>query len=361
MMSKDMFNTSSRAFFTKLCAIMLPICFLGCWNKQHHEITAPETPVYLLSGRVLDLDSRQPMPGMVVKLTAETMLYDYDFTEATDTTDAEGKYSYAKITPGTYLITGYRQGYPVLEETLVMQHEDKQFELALPKYLIARRRFDSKDFPRFTGICWLAPEVMAGSSVWRRHWDDDPFSSIMRGNFADGFERLGAEINLRENPAFYGLAYLDRYWTTDGNFPYTTVFTIDPAKGTIEGRTLTSFSIRDLTSDKTHLWATAEPGKIIKFGVHPSIVEGIYDITAQQPYGIAWSGTNMWIYDQATNLLLDLGENFVVRTSFRPFGWDEKNTQAYLLTNLRYLAFDFYGDLWANDSLSVYEFELMGY
>ncbi len=349
-----------KALLILIFSASLPL-LLNCWKKQHHEVTAPETPVYLLSGKVLDLDSRQPMQGVVVRLTAQSMLYDYDFTEATDTTNAEGEYSYAKITPGTYLLTGYRQGYPVAEETLVMQHEDKQFELALPKYLVARRAFSLPDYPRFTGIWWTSPERMAGVAAWKRHSDDPLINSILLGDFSKGFERLGADIIVKDNPAFYGLAYLERYWTTDGKSPGTSVYSIDPSKGIIDGATQTAYTLRDLTATKTNLWATAEPGKIIKFGVHPSVVENVYEIVAQQPYGIAWNGSNMWIYDQASNLLLDLSENFVVRTSFRPFGWDEKNTRAFLLTDLRYLAFDFSGALWASDNASVYEFKLTDY
>ena len=339
-------------------ALLTLTLFLNCWQKQHHEVTAPETPVYLLSGKVLDLDTRQPMQSVVVKLTAQTLLYDYDFTEATDTTDAEGMYAYLKITPGTYLLTGYLQGYPVVEETLVIQHEDKQFELALPKFLVARRAFSPPDHPRFTGVCWMSPEIMAGTAAWKRHSDDPVINSILVGDFSNGFDRLGADVIVRDNPTFYGLAYLERYWTTDGKSPGTSVYSIDPSKGIIDGTTQTAYTLRDLTATKTNLWATAEPGKIVKFGVHPSIVENVYDVVAQQPYGIAWNGSNIWIYDQASNLLLDLSENFVVRASFRPFGWDEKKSQAYLLSDLRYLAFDLWGNLWASDSSAVYEFKL---
>jgi hypothetical protein len=331
---------------------------MSCWNKQHHDVTAPETPVYALTGFVTDRDNRQPMKSVIVQLTAQTLLYDYDFTEATDTTDANGNYAFQKITPGTYQITAYRQSYPVVQETLVMEHKEKQFEMALPKYLVARRRFAPPGFPSFTGIYWLSPEILAGTAAWKRHSDDPLLNSILKGNFDDGFDRLGSDTQVRENPAFFALTYLERYWTTNGQSPNTTVYSIDPSKGTVEGGTLTAYALRDLTSDKTNLWASADPGKIIKFGVHPSIVEKVYDVEAQQPYGIAWSGTNMWIYDYTENLILMLDEALQVTTSYRPFGWDEENIRFYQLSDLRYLAFDPSGALWASDSISVYEFKL---
>lgn len=340
--------------FEKTFLVILALFTLNCWKKQHHEISAPETPVYTLSGFFVDKDTGDTMKDVIVKLVAVQLLYDYDFTEASDTSKADGSFLFEKITPGMYSIQAFRDMFPVIDQNLVMQHEDKYVEIALPKYILARQTFAPPDYPWFSGICWKTPSEMAGSG-----YAGDKYSArraILVGNYENGFREVGQARYTKNNPrfSFYALAYLGTFWTTDGN---SAILSINSSKGNVSGTVTTSFTIRDLTSDQNNLWATTSLGKIVKFGNHPSIVEHVYDISAQQPYGIAWSGSNMWIYDLEQNLLQKLDANFHVIKSFRPFAWDDENKRYFMLDGIKYLAFDFSGHLWANDAESVYKFD----
>jgi hypothetical protein len=291
-----------------------------------------------------------------VSITAVNLVYNSDFVSATDTTDNAGNYSFDGISPGTYSLVAYRQSFPVVEEKLVVEHADKNFDLALPKYLLARKSYSPPEYPHFTGIFWKDANILAGVSVWQEHSDDPRVHTIIQGNFADGFHRLGSNRYTLSNPAFYALAYSGRYWTTDGSSPYTTIYSIDNARGNVEGATRTKFTIRDLTSDRHNIWASTDLRKIVKFGNHPSIVEEMIEVPAEQPYGIAWSGTNMWLYDVGPGLLLDLNEDYTIRNSYRLFGWDEIRQCIFKIDEVNYLAFDASGKLWANDDACVYEF-----
>jgi len=343
-------------FRKKLLLVLLLLTIFDCWKKQDHEIAAPKIPVYTITGKALDMDSADPLVNVIVSITAVDLMYDTDFVSAVDTTDNMGHFSFEGISPGTYFLIAYRQSFPVVEENIVVEHADKNLDLALPKYLLARRCFSPPYYPHFTGIFWKSADVLAGVTIWQEHGDDPRVSTIIQGNFTDGFHRLGANRYTLSNPLFYALAYSGRYWTTDGNSPYTTVYSIDNAKGNVEGATRTKFTIRDLTSDKQNIWASTDLRKIVKFGNHPSIVEEMVDVPAEQPYGIAWSGTNMWLYDFGSGLLLDLKENYAIRNSYRVFGWDEINKRLFPIYSIKYLAFDYAGNLWGCDDACVYEF-----
>lgn len=334
------------------------LLLMHCWQKQKHEITAPVVPTYTLTGQAKDLDTEEPLKDIIVSLETVNLIYDTEMISAKDTTDDQGQFGFEGISPGSYLLTGYRSSFPVVSEQMVMEHGDKVFNLALPKYLFASRSYSPPEFPHFKGICWKTANVLAGVTTIRRFSDDMPVNTIVQGTFRDGFKQFGSSRYTLSNPKFYALAYSGRYLTTDGNSPRTTIYSIDNAKGNIEGKTVTAFTIHDLTSDGQNIWASTDLRKIVKFGNHPSVIIEKVDVPAEQPYGIAWSGTNMWIFDFGSGLLLDLDEHYQVRTSYRAFGWDETNKAIYPISSLKYLAFDFAGNLWGNDDERVYEFRV---
>lgn len=337
--------------------LVVAMLWSNCWKKQKHEIAAPKTPVYTVAGIVYDKDSNEAMQNIVVSLIPVEMLYDYDFSGAEDTTDANGQYHFDKITPGTYQIICQRNSYAVVDEKLVVEHKDKEFEIYLPKALLARTSYGPKEFPSFHGIFWKDANVFAGTGVWKENADDKPQQAVMLGDFVGRFSKLGKNRYTLNNPSFYALAYLGRFWATNGDENHTIMYSIDPARGNVDGETVTTFGLRDLTSDGKNLWATTHLSKIIKFGEHPSIVTKIYDVEASQPYGIAWSDSGFWISDFSENLVLQLDENMHVKTSYRPFAWNQV-VGVFPLTNIKYMAFDFAGNLWANDGINVYKFTM---
>ncbi len=342
----------------KLLLLLIVIAFgMNCWKKQKHEINAPKIPVYTVTGTVYDIDSKESMQEIVVSLVPVQMLYDYDFSGAEDTTDMDGQYHFDNITPGTYQIICWRNSYAVVDENLVVEHKDKEFEIDLPKALLARTSYGPKEFPSFHGIFWKDADVFAGAGVWKEQVDSRAQQAIMLGDFVGRFSKMGKTTYTLSNPPFYALAYLGRFWTTNGDESHTIMYSIDPARGNVDGETNTTFGLRDLTSDGKSLWATTHLSKIIKFGEHPSIVAQVFDVGAPQPYGIAWSESGFWISDFTENLILQLDENMQVENSYRPFAWNQV-AGVYPLTDIKYLAFDFAGNLWANDGINVFKFTM---
>jgi hypothetical protein len=342
---------------TIIIALLMISLLTGCWKKQKHEITAPETPVYNVTGTIIDIDSNEIMPGVVVIIFPIDMIYDYDFVSATDTTNAQGEFEFKEITPGSYQIQCFRNSFAVLDENLVVDHGDKETEIALPTPIVARTTYGPPQYPGLQGIAWKNSDTFAGVGIFQEHSDDLAQNVVIAGNFQNGFSTVGSARYTRDNPSFYAVTYLGRYWTTDGSESKTKLWSIDNAKGNIDGETIVEFGLRDLTADKHNLWATTSLRKIVKFGEHPSKVEQIFEVDASQPYGIAWSKSGMWISDLQDNLLLHLDNDLSIKASYRAFGWTELQG-VFQLSNLRYLAFDAAGDLWANDGVNTYKFKL---
>ncbi len=62
----------------------------GCWKHQDNQVTAPETPVYTISGKTLSSDNGEPVEGAVVSWQGEVKYLDQDTTTiffVQDTTD----------------------------------------------------------------------------------------------------------------------------------------------------------------------------------------------------------------------------------------------------------------------------------
>ena len=340
-----------------LAVFIFAILLSNCWKKQQHEITAPETPVYTISGNISDMDSGDVLPDIIVSIVPIDMIYDSDFTGATDTTNAKGEFGFSEMTPGSYQFTCYRNSFPVMDENFVLDHADKEAQIAIPKALVARVSYGPSVFPAFQGIAWKNSDSFSGVGIFKDNFDDQPQNVVAVGNYMDGFAKVGSARYTRDNPGFYGLSYLGRFWTTDGSENKTKLWSIDPARGNIDGETTVDFGLRDLTSDKNNLWATTSLRKIVKFGVHPSKIDQVFEVEATQPYGIAWSKDGIWVSDFEQNLLLKLNQNMQVESSYRAFAWDE-NRGIYLLSNLSYLAFDFSNNLWANDGSMTFKFKM---
>jgi hypothetical protein len=155
------------------------------------------------------------------------------------------------------------------------------------------------------------------------------------------------------------LTFLGRFWCSGTGTMSNVLYSIDPARGIIEGQTTTIFNIRDLSSNGFNLFATNELGKIVKFGNHPSIVETILDIPIIQPYGLACEGDNFLVSDYQTNFIYRLDASQKIKAVYRPFTfWEGQGIIP--VNNLLYLTFDPLGYIYANDGNYVYKYKVEG-
>ena len=347
-----------------LLALTIGFVADGCWKKQKHEITAPETPVYTVFGTVRDRDTGVIMRSVEVVLSAAELVYDYDFVSAADTTDQTGRYEFEEmISPGMYQLTVFREGFPVFDKQVVVEHKDKECDIDMPMPLVAKFDYPYSAYPvcygfrGFQGIYWRYSQALAGITFYKPDKYTAGGTAVIVGNFAGGFELVGQAKYIRDNPEFHGLAYLSNYWAAWDSGATSKIVSIDPARGNIDGETDVQYRIVDLTSDSTSLWGTAEIGKIVQFGQHPSVVVQVYDTEIGNPGGIAWDGKYIWTSDNIEGMVFKHGSDLSVVESYKSFYWDSFAAE-YRPLSLTYLAFDTKGNLWGGDGPSLYEFRM---
>ncbi len=331
-----------------LPALILLSITLGCWKKQNHEITAPEIPVYPLSGVISDIGSQDLLADVVVRVKAVELTYEDDFIQADDTTDAGGRFLFEEISPGQYLVHCIRNGYPVVEKNMVMEHKEKAFDLQAPLPLVARQNFGPPEQPSFRGLCTKEAGVLAGG--WR-------YDMVWTGNYDSGFELYGRDVHAYENPKVGALAYLGGFWYSGDGADKNVVYSLDAGRGNVAGETATDFVIRDMTADKKYLWATTELGKLVQFDGHPDRVKEVHDLDISQPYAIATNGTDFWAGSFETHYIYKLDADLTIVSAYRPFAyWQGQGIVP--LENLFYLTFEPSGFLYGNDKNYVYSFKL---
>jgi hypothetical protein len=332
-----------RAIFV-LCIFLIS----GCWKKQSHEITAPKTPAYALDGLILDISTDEPLADIVVDIHAVTLVYDVKFEGARDTTLSDGTFHFDKITPGQYTVAYLRNSLIVVNQDVVMEHKDKQCQVSLPVPLIARNYYGPPDWPALNGVCTREAGVVAGIGQWNMIWTS---------NLVDDFEMVGKINYANKNPEMSALTFSGRFWCTGSGDMSNMIYSIDPARGDIDGQTATPYVLRDISSTRSNLYATTNLGKLIQFGNHPSIVVAELNIPVIQPYGLACDGADFWISDFQTNFIYRIDSALKIEQVVRPFNyWEGKGVEP--VDGILYLTYDPSGFLYASDGNYIYKYKI---
>jgi hypothetical protein len=326
------------------------LLFISCWERQRHDITAPEIPHYHMTGQVFDRDSRRILPNIEIQVRARGMLFETDFSTAADTTDSLGYFSFPSLVPGLYEVFGMRENRPVGLLQLLIFDADRQIELLLPKPVDAVRvvNFSKKEPYRFLGFCWKYSGTLAGVG----YWDAGKFSEnrVFEGHFETAFEVLGKKNVTPMNPDFYGLTYLDRYWTCDS----THLLSISSITGKFESTIPVPFELIDLTNDGKNIWGSMERNRLLKFDLYSMEV---FQLPTAALEGIAWDGQNLWVADAELQLIFQLDANLQIIRTISPFFIDAF-FKPHPLETYRFMAFDPAGHLWLGNEALLFEFDI---
>ncbi|MBN2012133.1 carboxypeptidase regulatory-like domain-containing protein [candidate division KSB1 bacterium] len=330
--------------------------FLQCWKRQDHEITKPATPMYVLTGQTLDIDSHIKLKNCAVKLDAQSLVYDASFPVSFDTSDTNGQYQFEHVIPGQYILTVAREAYDVLTVNVQIEHADQQLDIQVPKVILSSHRYDynhNKSFgtlaaPRLYGIHWLNSNTLAGNWVWQEFADDIPRWRVISGNFNSGFNIVGEHSFSPENPTLNGLTYIYNYYSSRGN----RLLKINPGTGKVFDEIKTDYTIADLTTDQKSIWVTVSDGKIVQFNNAGTNVLNVYDVPYENPGGLAWNGDVFWSYSLSENLLYKHTASMEIEKTFRPIYVDNSGAN-YQLSDIKYMTFND-GYLWLNDTNAIY-------
>ncbi|MBN2011395.1 hypothetical protein JW960_18835 [candidate division KSB1 bacterium] len=330
--------------------------FVSCWKHQDNDITKPAIPTYNLSGYIRDIDSKITLGSCVLQLESVALIYDAQFSMV-DTTDANGYYQFDKVIPGQYEITVYRETYDAITVNLNILHSDKQFDILTPKVYLSNEchdydhsaQFGTLTAPKFEGIQWIDRTTLAGVWTWKEHADDRTRYRIIIGNFESGFTILGTQSFVPENSEMNGLTYLHSYFS----FFDQKLLTIEPGSGKIKNEQDSRYTLTDLTTDKTDIWALTNAGKIVQFNRNGSQLLNTYSVSYEKPGGIAWFDGHIWAFDKYDNLLQKFDAELSVMETYCPIFIDE-NSYAHHINGIQYMSFDVDGNLWMNKGYSIY-------
>lgn len=128
-----------------LFLLLYSLITVYCWKNQTHDILAPKTPIYQVTGSVTSSLDHQPIADVIVSISGTVTYTGEDSSTAytqVDTTDINGFYEFLDV-PGGY---GYnimlnKEGYEPYLSQIVLYYGDKKIQnISLGKYLIEVER-----------------------------------------------------------------------------------------------------------------------------------------------------------------------------------------------------------------------------
>lgn len=343
----------------RLWLVLIVFLFVSCLNRQDHEVTAPETPKYDISGQVHDSDSNEELIQTIIQLDVIQVFHESEIETAVDTTDSTGKYRFPEMVPGRYTISAFRNGYLVLEEELVLQYEPKIYDLQLPRPLVSHEMYTVGEYGNSEGIFWKYVNNLARVVLWSSDHHSDAvgnFQRIDEGNFTKGFSALGQKKFYHENDKFHGLTFLANYWAI-ANAGAPTMFAINPGDSQILASYSVKYELNDLTTDGKYLFGSTGSGHILKFDGNPEKLVNDFFLTDEKFGGLACFKETLWTGEINHNLVIKRKNDLSRDATYRPIFIDSRKKQQ-IVNPLTYMAFDYYGNLWVANSVGYYKFEI---
>lgn len=317
----------------------------SCMKQQSHEIAAPETPHYKISGFVIDIDTGEKMTEIPVTFHPEPdgMPFDCSLTNQIVTSDDTAHYEIS-LCPGNYTVTVKRDNFPVLEMRLTIGKSDRTIDLKLPSVL-ATTVFHT--FKNIEGICRKNGKKLAVAAWFTIEGAGNPtVHRIFEGNFPASFKLLDSGNFAEENPSFHGLAFTgENYYSVIESISNPQFVKIDDHTGQALEKFTLSQRLSDLTYDGQNLWGTAPIGKIIRFkGTSTEIIEE-FPSPGQSPSGIAWDGAQMYSCDSGAGHVFKHNPDLSVAKTFKPIYFRQDDNVAFPIDYFSVLEADSSGNL----------------
>ena len=324
-----------------LSAILL-FCF-GCWERQDIELLRPEIPHYTLSGYTIDIDdSTLILPKIPISISAVQMLYDVTFDPITIESDSNGYFNIDTVYPGNYIISAKRDGYTVVSETITVGHEDKVYDVELPKLLFSYMYYRSlgSDNPLITGVSngfWFLGRIKIYSPL---EMMVPAFFHYVVGNGTFGWDKWYKSPSDRIDSMEYtnGLMYI--YYTRPRGYAW-----LDAYNMTIIDSGYVNDPLSDFVWDGSGFWSTY--GRYLQYrGRNIESVENSWKVNSGNLGSLTKLGDYFYIYDLGRDLILETDPVGKIHASYRPIDYD---TGLWIIVYDMDFGYD--GNLWVSDKL----------
>ncbi|MBN2414115.1 carboxypeptidase regulatory-like domain-containing protein [candidate division KSB1 bacterium] len=328
-----------------LLIILVTVQFLNCWQKQDHDITRPLIPNYVFNGTAVDIDSRENLHDISIKMVEEYMLYDVDFATRIVKTDSNGFFQFDSVYPGNYTFSFERDGFYINEKRITIGHKDTSALLEVPKIFIGGQ------FSR-GGSAYPALAI-TGSEAWKITRAKDllhpPWPDIQRDWFT-----ISKYINYHWEITDWLRSPLNKKviksmaFGRDGVYacvPPDTLFVLNRWDGSLSGNYVLPVTVNGIAfypSEKCIY--TCSKNSIYKHEPDlPEKIENTYEINTPDLSAIAYY-RNIYSYDNSSFLLRKHDTDMSILETFALIN-EQTETQ---INKIWDMSFDGYGNLWVS-------------
>ena len=373
-----MIKNKNIRFRLSLClSVFVAFVVSSCWDRQKIPVVPAPVPVYTLSGTVTDMDSGEPVPGVVVEVFNSSTAYAGYDTTVYDTTDDLGYYEFPNVvSPGFVYFYAWRDSYRVFDKNLVMEWRDDTTDVAIPKAAVAEPYGVTLPEGNALGLVWKDDATLAIFDSWTTTPDgggaDHSFRKIWESTNGGEFVRI-SDDSVEDNDRMYKALgwdgehytavtdtfsieiFSDQWELMEGKY-----YTLDPGTQEIVSyldMPVSSSEVKDISTHDGNVFLAS--GRIlVRWGLATQDTLVVDDPETDYT-GITAEENMIYAYDidPAKEFLLEMDHDFTTLKTYAVMLDDAPNQK---LNISGYLALDGEGRLWTIASGEIYRVTLVG-
>ncbi len=373
-----MIKNKNIRFRLSLClSVFVAFVVSSCWDRQKIPVVPAPVPVYTLSGTVTDMDSGEPVPGVVVEVFNSSTAYAGYDTTVYDTTDDLGYYEFPDVvSPGFVYFYAWRDSYRVFDKNLVMEWRDDTTDVAIPKAAVAEPYGVTLPEGNALGLVWKDDATLAIFDSWTTTPDgggaDYSFRKIWESTNGGEFIRI-SDDSVEDNDRMYKALgwdgehytavtdtfsieiFSDQWELMEGKY-----YTLDPGTQEIVSyldMPVSSSEVKDISTHDGNVFL-ASGRMLVRWGLATQDTLVVDDPETNYT-GITAEENMIYAYDidPAKEFLLEMDHDFTTLKTYAVMLDDAPNQK---LNISGYLALDGEGRLWTIASGEIYRVTLVG-
>ena len=373
-----MIKNKNIRFRLSLClSVFVAFVVTSCWDRQKIPVVPAPVPVYTLSGTVTDMDSGEPVPGVVVEVFNSSTAYAGYDTTVYDTTDDLGYYEFPDVvSPGFVYFYAWRDSYRVFDKNLVMEWRDDTTDVAIPKAAVAEPYGVTLPERNALGLVWKDDATLAIFDSWTTTPDgggaDHSFRKIWESTNGGEFIRI-SDDSVEDNDRMYKALgwdgehytavtdtfsieiFSDQWELMEGKY-----YTLDPGTQEIVSyldMPVSSSEVKDISTHDGNVFL-ASGRMLVRWGLATQDTLVVDDPETDYT-GITAEENMIYAYDidPAKEFLLEMDHDFTTLKTYAVMLDDAPNQK---LNISGYLALDGEGRLWTIASGEIYRVTLVG-